>query len=293
MFSGKASKQIANKTRVAATFKKNASEEIQTAISKLDAVEISNSIPLELKPSISNMDASSQSLINDINESIQEIRKKLKSVAGDISIQFAFSTKNLLRTKEIIDNNLPLIDGVVKSAKKCKFKYKDMTVILINTVGAYPAINNAAMNVLTGSGYLLLSMTKNPQNSFNADDVAAVMSHEIGHYKTNQKSISLAVMLASFIGMLVVSKSSAIKQAVNSTMGYLFTIIGRLQEIQADKYAIEHGFGPQLASSLAKMYKTNPSNIITLSKKDTYTVHSTLRLRYTGIMNYSKQVKVL
>jgi len=125
----------------------------------------------------------------------------------------------------------------------------------------------------------------NPNNSalfdMNERELAAVFLHELGHYSSKQFryvfATALPLTLLQFVpGVLSGVESIFLKGAISYYSGSL----GKFHEIQADKYAIERGFGKELASAL----KILIGKYIEKHNYDNYEVHGNSKLRIEAIL---------
>ncbi|MDR3327063.1 MAG: M48 family metallopeptidase [Prevotellaceae bacterium] len=122
--------------------------------------------------------------------------------------------------------------------------------------------------------------------TMTSEEIVAVLSHEIGHYKHRDTLKSMAIMLPSnllvFVLLGLILKYDIFAQALGSevssfhinilSFGILYTpismllgifgnILSRKHEYAADNFAKQYDFGDQLISSLKKLSATSLSNL--------------------------------
>jgi STE24 endopeptidase len=123
-------------------------------------------------------------------------------------------------------------------------------------------------------------------DKMTTQEIVAVLSHEIGHYKNRHTIKGMFVLLPSnlllFVLLGLILKSDSFAQALGGTsanfelnilvfsilytpVSMLIDIIGnvfsRKHEYEADNFSKSHGFAPALVSSLKKLSETSLSNL--------------------------------
>ncbi len=119
----------------------------------------------------------------------------------------------------------------------------------------------------------------------NADELEAVMAHELGHFKLNHilgmmvKSVVFSFLTFFILGKLATSSWFFSMHGVSSSEAMLillasqvlgvytffltplFSYFSRKNEFAADQFAAHHSNAQQLISALVKMYKDNASSL--------------------------------
>lgn len=233
---------------------------------------------------------------SSIDLELDSLFTELKSITnGKIHISVSPILKSDEQRINVIRAIKSIIPGVKTTTDVADFKFKSVNIVIFNAstisvdnIGIY----NAAMNVLTGDAYMMFYPTKDKKFQLTNDEVAAVMLHECGHYLTRQNSfvyINTSLSLLTFPASLFVQPVT--QTLVFGSFNHMIGVYGRYQEIQADKYATQLGYGNELASALAKLYQIHPKEISRLDNKDNSDVHSTLKLRYDALKKYASDFK--
>ncbi|MDR1585249.1 MAG: M48 family metallopeptidase [Prevotellaceae bacterium] len=174
-----------------------------------------------------------------------------------------------------------LRDKIEEFAAKTGFKLKNIYII----DGSKRSTKaNAYFSGLGGKKRIVLYDTL--ADKLDADEIVAVLAHEIGHYKHKHtlKSyfISLPSSLLLFFLLGIILKNDIVAQALGGqtasfhlnllVFGMLYTpvslitglfsnILSRKYEYQADNYAASFGYGDLLISGLKKLSATSLSNL--------------------------------
>lgn len=262
--------------------------EFSKEFAKKQAGAVSVKSMVQSASSIKDVDA--KTVTKEYNLLIDELRDITN---GKVYISLTGKVRSGNQAVKILRAIKSIMISVKTTTEVAKFKFKSIKLVIYNVnsinienIGLY----NASINILDGSTQMLFHATENNSFQLTNDEVTSVMLHECGHYLTRQNSFFHINMSLGLLTMpLQLFMNPVTSAMVWGSFFHMADTYGRYQEIQADKYATQLGYGNELASALAKLYRLNPKEITHLSNTDNSDVHSTLKLRYDTLKQYSSK----
>lgn len=184
----------------------------------------------------------------------------------------------------------PLAEGPLRAkiealAASLQFPLKKLFVVDGSTRSAH---SNAYMYGFFKNKRIVLYDTLINQCKDNEEEIVAVLAHELGHWKLSHTLYNfVAMQIVTFVQFglyTVVRNSTAIYSAfgfsgqsaliglmlfqqiiapVDHVVGFLFNMLSRRYEFQADAFAVELKYGKELKGGLIRLQEENksPSNI--------------------------------